>query len=134
MAGYSGTPLAKKLGIEAGDRVTLIAAPEGFNDELAPLPDDVVLTTRLTPKPAVVLAFFTRRTALEKRLRAMEDAVRPAGSLWIAWPKRSSGVATDIDENLLREVILPTGFVDNKVCAVTEVWSGLRFVLRRELR
>jgi hypothetical protein len=112
----------------------LLAAPDGFEDVLAPLPDDVVLTNRLAPKPAVVLAFFTRRSAVEKRLAAMEDAVRPAGGLWIAWPKRSSGVATDITDHVLREVILPTGFVDNKICAVTEVWSGVRFVLRRELR
>jgi hypothetical protein len=134
MAGYSGTPLAKKLGIKDGDRVALLGAPEGFERELQPLPDGVVLGTRLAPKPAVALAFFTQRSPLERRLPALEDAVRPAGSLWIAWPKKSSGVPTDLDENLLREVILPTGFVDNKVCAVTDVWSGLRFVLRRELR
>ena len=133
-AGYSGTPLAKKLGIRAGDTVALVGAPDGLEHELEGLPDGVQLRRRAGGKPAVVLLFTTRARDLERRFPGLAKSVFPDGSLWIAWPKRSARVATDLDENRLRDIGLPHGLVDNKVCAVNEVWSGLRFVWRRENR
>jgi hypothetical protein len=133
-AGYSGTPLAKKLGIRAGDTVVLVGAPDGFEDALDGLPDDVQLRRRAGGKPNVVILFATETRDLEKRFPTLAKSVWPDGSLWIAWPKKSSGVATDLDENRLRDIGLPHGLVDNKVCAVTDVWSGLRFVWRKENR
>ena len=129
-AGYSGTPLAKKLGIRAGDTVALVGAPDGFEDELEGLPDGVQLRRRAGGKPEVVLLFTTQARDLERRFAGLAKSVFPDGSLWIAWPKRSARVATDLDENRLRDIGLPHGLVDNKVCAVNEVWSGLRFVWR----
>jgi hypothetical protein len=133
-AGYSGTPLAKKLGIRAGDTVALVGAPEGFEDELEGLPDDVHLRRRAGGNPEVVVLFTTKTSDLTRRFPGLAKSVWPDGSLWIAWPKRSSGVATDLDENRLREIGLPLGVVDNKVCAVNNTWSGLRFVWRKENR
>ena len=133
-AGYSGTPLAKKLGIRSGDSVALVGAPDGFESELEGLPDAVQVRRRAGGKPHVVVLFTTQARDLERRFPALAKSVWPDGSLWIAWPKRSSGVATDLDENRLRDIGLPHGLVDNKVCAVNEVWSGLRFVWRRENR
>jgi len=133
-AGYSGTPLAKKLGIRAGDTVTLLGAPEGFEDELDGLPDGVQLRRRTGGNPEVVLLFTTKARELERRFPGLARSVWPDGSVWVAWPKRASGVATDLDENRLRDIGLPHGLVDNKVCAVNNVWSGLRFVWRRENR
>ena len=134
MAGYSGTPLARKLGIKEGSRVALLGAPDGFDAELAPLPDGVKVLRRLAPDLDVVLLFVTGRRDLERRFPAAAEAVRPAGGCWVAWPKRASKVPTDLTEDVLREVGLPQGLVDNKVCAVNEVWSGLRFVWRKENR
>ena len=133
-AGYSGTPLAKKLGIRAGDTVALVSAPGGFEQELEGLPDGVQLKHRAGGKPDVVVLFTTRARDLDRRFKGLATSVWPDGSLWVAWPKRSSGVATDLDENRLRDIGLPHGLVDNKVCAVNEVWSGLRFVWRKENR
>jgi len=133
-AGYSGTPLAKKLGIRAGDTVALVAAPGGFEQELEGLPDGVRLRRRAGGTPDVVVLFTTQVRDLERRFKGLADSVWPDGSLWVAWPKRSSGVATDLDENRLRDIGLPHGLVDNKVCAVDDVWSGLRFVWRKENR
>ena len=111
-------------------------APGGFEDELEGLPDDVSLYRDAAPAgQADVIVLFTKsRSELEHRLPELGDSVFPAGGLWIAWPKRSSRVPTDLTEDVLREVVLPTGMVDNKVCAVNEVWSGLRFVWRKEMR
>lgn len=133
-AGYSGTPLVRKLGIREGARVAVVAAPDDFAETLGELPDDVVVITRPRGGSDVVVAFFTRRRDIERRLATLRKAIEPAGGLWIAWPKRSSGVATDITEEAIRDVALPTGLVDNKVCAIDETWSGLRLVIRRELR
>ena len=133
-AGYSGTPLAKKLGIRAGDTVALIGAPDGFEDELEALPDDVVLRRRAGGHPDVVILFTTKATDLGRRFEPLAKSIFPNGSLWIAWPKKSSGVSTDLDENRLRDIGLPHGLVDNKVAAVNDIWSGLRFVWRRENR
>ena len=133
-AGYSGTPLAKKLGIRAGDTVVLVGGPDGFEDELEGLPDGVTVKRRAGGKPQVVVLFTTKAADLERRFDPLAKSIFPDGSLWIAWPKKSSGVPTDVNENLLRDVVLPHGLVDNKVCAINDVWSGLRFVWRRENR
>ena len=133
-AGYSGTPLPKQLGIKEGSLVTLIRAPEGFDSLLSPLPDEVRVTRRVGRDADVVLAFHTRRAALEKSFDRLRAAMHEAGGLWIAWPKRASGVTTDITEDVVREIALAKGLVDNKVCAIDATWSGLRVVVRRENR
>jgi hypothetical protein len=129
-AGYSGTPLVKKLGIKPGATLGLIGAPEGFDDTLGELPDGVVVRRRLRGPMDVIVAFFVDGAALERRLPALRDALQPAGGLWLAWPKRASGVVTDLSDNVVRELGLAAGLVDNKVCAIDEVWSGLRLVYR----
>jgi hypothetical protein len=134
MAGYSGTPLPAKLGIKPESRVALVGAPDGFNETLGPLPPGVTVLRQLRGPLDVIIAFMTRRAELERRLPALRAALDPAGGLWVAWPKRASKVPTDITEDVIREVALPTGLVDNKVCAIDETWSGLRLVIRRELR
>jgi hypothetical protein len=131
VAGYSGTPLPKKLGITEGSTLALIGAPPGVMQDL---PSGVVVKRHARGPADVVVAFFTRRRELERRIGALARMVFPAGGLWVAWPKRSSGVETTMDENVVREVALPLGLVDNKVCAIDETWSGLRVVWRRERR
>lgn len=130
VAGYSGTPLPQKLGIRPGARVALLRAPDGFERALQPLPDGVRLRTQARGAQDVVLFFATRLAELERRFDGLARAVEPDGGLWIAWPKRTAGVATDLRENLVRDVGLAHGLVDNKVCAVDDTWSGLRFVYR----
>ena len=130
MAGYSGTPLATKLGIKPGARVALVRAPNGFEHELDPLPDGVRLRTQARSTQDVVLFFATRVAELERRFDGLARAIAPNGGLWIAWPKRTSNVATDLRESVVRDVGLTHGLVDNKVCAVDDTWSGLRFVYR----
>jgi hypothetical protein len=135
MAGYSGTPLAKKLGIQDGHHVVLLGAPDGFEDTLEPLPPvkiDRSLRGKLPIDVAVV--FVTRRADLEARVTQVQPRLAPAGGLWIAWPKKASKVPTDIVEDTIRDVCLPRGLVDNKVCAIDEIWSGLRVVIRKALR
>ena len=127
-AGYSGTPLPTKLGIKPGHRVLLAAAPAGF--DLGPLPGVEVHRRVGSAAYDVVLLFVTRRHDLLARLDGLRARLTPAGGLWVVWPKRASGVPSDLDENVLRDVFLPTGMVDNKVCAVDQTWSGLRFVVR----
>jgi hypothetical protein len=130
-AGYSGTPLPRKLGIKPGARLGLIGAPEGFDSTLGSLPDGVTVRRRVGGSPAdVIVAFFSRRSALERRLPGLRSALDPAGGLWIAWPKRASGVATDLTDDVVRTLGLAAGLVDNKVCAIDDVWSGLRLVFR----
>ena len=133
-AGYSGTPLPKKLGIKESARVVLLREPDGFRDALGELPAGVSVGTRARRGSDVIVAFFTRRSELERRLPKLMDALDVDGGLWISWPKRTSGLDTDITEDTLREVGLPLGLVDNKVCAIDETWSGLRLVFRRENR
>lgn len=128
--GYSGTPLARKLGVPAGSTLRLVGAPEGF--EIEGLPDGVTFRTR--GRADVVLLFTTSYADLARRIEPLGRAIHPGGALWVAWPKKASGVATDLTENVLRDVALPLGLVDNKVCAVTDVWSALRLVWRRENR
>lgn len=136
MAGYSGTPLAKKLGIKPGHAVGLVGAPVGFEATLEGLPAGVTVLRGpgLAGRFDVMVCFFTGRADFEKAVAGLRGQLDPAGGLWIAWPKRSSGLPTDLTENILREVALPSGMVDNKVCAVDERWSGLRFVWRLENR
>jgi hypothetical protein len=134
-AGYSGTPLARKLGIKPGARVTLLGAPERFEDDtLGELPDGVRVVRRAGGKADVIVSFQTARAELEQLLPALRAMMEPAAGLWIAWPKRASKVATDVTEDVVREIALPTGLVDNKVCAIDAVWSGLRLVIRLEHR
>ena len=130
MAGYSTTPLPKKLGIRPGARVALLDAPQGFAASLDPLPPGVRLDPALRPPCEVILLFAVERSALCERIAPAARALAPAGGLWVIWPKRASGVPTDLSEQLVREIGLGSGLVDNKVCAVDEVWSGLRFVVR----
>jgi len=134
-AGYSGTPLPRKLGIKPGHRVALLGAPDGFEDgTLGELPDGVEVKRRAGGKADVIVSFHTSRAELERRLPALRALMDPAAGLWIAWPKRASGLPTDITEDVVREVALPTGLVDNKVCAIDGTWSGLRLVIRLEHR
>jgi len=133
-AGYSGTPLAKKLGIKTGDAVALLGAPAGFAATLDGLPDEVQLRTSARGRNAVIVSFHTQRADLERRVDALLAALDVNGGLWIAWPKKASKVPTDVTEDTVREVFLPRGLVDNKVCAIDETWSGLRVVWRKENR
>ncbi len=133
-AGYSGTPLVKKLGFKPADRAVLLDAPEGFTWLLGELPDGVGVKTTLRGGAEVVVCFVTERRVLARRAPALMRAIAPAGMAWIAWPKRSSGVPTDITEDVIRDVVLPIGLVDVKVCAIDETWSGLKLMIRRELR
>jgi hypothetical protein len=125
-AGYSGTPLAKKLGIKPGHRLLLLGAPEGF--AIRGLPDDVTFIAR--GKADVILSFHTERRDYERRLPKLRARMEPAAGLWIAWPKRASKVPTDLDENAVRDFALANALVDNKVAAIDQVWSGLRLVIR----
>ncbi|GAA4588307.1 DUF3052 family protein [Actinoplanes octamycinicus] len=136
MAGYSGTPLYRKLGIKPGHRVALLDAPDGFATTLDGLPDGVVVRPALaTDAPTdVIVLFVTRRGALQSRLDEVRRGMAQNGGFWVAWPKRASKVPTDVTEDVIREVALPTGLVDNKVCAIDGIWSGLRLVIRREIR
>ena len=133
-AGYSGTPLSKKLGIKTGSRVLPRNPPEDYLRLLQPLADDVVMEKRLTRKTDIVHVFVTRRKRLSAELESLRHAIRADAAVWVSWPKAASGVETDIVEGTIRELCLPLGFVDVKVCAVDAVWSGLKLVIRRELR
>jgi hypothetical protein len=130
LSGYSGTPLVRKLGIKPSARLALIGAPEGFAATLGTLPEGVDVRRRARGPLDVIVTFHVRRAELERRMPALRGALDHAGSLWIAWPKATSGVSTDLGERAVRELGLATGLVDNKVCAIDEVWSGLRFVYR----
>jgi hypothetical protein len=134
-AGYSGTPLPRKLGIKPGHAVAVLGGPAGFADGLAALSGADVAQDLSGEGPLDVLVTFVRwREELEAQLPGLRKRMAPACGLWIAWPKRAARVPTDMTEHVVREVALPTGLVDNKVCAIDEVWSGLRLVIRRELR
>jgi len=131
MAGYSDTPLAQKLGIKPGSHLVLLAAPEGFLDAtLDALPDGVSVRTQARRPIDVLLWFATNARELDRHFPQLAASMEPDGGMWIAWPKRASGVTTDLNENLVREIGLAAGLVDNKVCAIDDTWSGLRFVYR----
>jgi hypothetical protein len=130
MAGYSGTPLVKKLGIKEDFRVALVAAPEGFRGELEGLPNGVLFVTSVQSQLDFIMFFAKTRSELIANFARLAARLKPVGMLWIAWPKRASGVATDLSDSVVRQTGLDAGLVDVKVCAVNEVWSGLKFVIR----
>jgi len=136
MAGYSGTPLPRKLGVKSGHRVAVLNAPPDIDRLLAPMPDDVRLRFDARGRgPWDVVLLFTRsRAELGRRFVPIARRLAPAGGLWVCWPKKASGVETDVSDQVVRETGLAAGLVDNKVCAVDEIWSGLRFVIRLEDR
>jgi len=131
VAGYSGTPLPAKLGIKPASTLVLIDAPSGV---ITDLPDGVVVRTRASGKADVVVLFTSRRRELERRVDALGRMIFPSGGLWIAFPNRASGVETDMTDHVVREIALPLGLVDNKICAIDYTWTGVRVVWRRELR
>jgi hypothetical protein len=134
LAGYSGTPLPQKLGIKPGQRLMLLNAPDGFDETLGVLPEGVDIRRAARGSADVIVLFTKQRALLERRIDALGAAVFPDGAIWVAWPKKAAGVPTDMTENVVREVCLPRGLVDNKVCAIDDVWSGLRVVHRVERR
>jgi hypothetical protein len=134
MAGYSGTPLAKKLGIKAGTRVLPLGAPADYVKLLEPLPEDVRFVSRISASTDIVHLFSIRKNRLAKALESLRAKMRPTATIWVSWPKKSANVQSDITEDTVRELALPLGLVDIKVCAVDEIWSGLKLVLRKELR
>ena len=129
-AGYSGTPLPRKLGIREGSRLLLVDAPADFAATLGDLPPGVELVEAGAGAVDVAILFALGAATVRARFADLAASLEPAGGLWIAWPKRSSGVATELDENVVREIGLADGLVDNKVCAIDATWSGLRFVWR----
>ena len=129
---YSGTPLPKKLGIKEGHRLALLGAPEEV--DLGELPPGVTVVRRAGGTADVIVSFHVDRAHFEQRLPTLRKLMAPASGLWIAWPKKASKVPTDMTEDVVREVALPTGLVDNKVCAIDATWSGLRLVIRRSER
>jgi Protein of unknown function (DUF3052) len=133
-AGYSGTPLAKKLGIVANVRVVTRWAPDDYLALLEPLPSGVSFDRAVSNNTDVVHVFTTERSKLAEELAALRSEIRSDAAVWVSWPKKASRVATNISEDTIREIALPLGFVDVKVCAVSEVWSGLKLVIRKELR
>ena len=134
-AGYSGRPLSQKLGIKEAHAVCLLDAPDGFAEHgLGALPDGVELHDTLLDGADVVLTFRTERAVLEADRVPVTNSIWPAAAWWVCWPKKASKVPTDITEDVVREIALPHGLVDNKVCAIDHVWSGLRLVVRREHR
>jgi hypothetical protein len=133
MAGYSGTPLAKKLGLKPGTVVAL-NEPKGFRKLLADLPAGCRFTDKPAKDTPAVLFFTTERKEVEEKLPGLMKQLTPDGMIWMAWPKKASGMATDLTEDGLRAVALPLGLVDIKVCAIDETWSGLKLVIRREHR
>jgi hypothetical protein len=130
-AGYSGTPLSKKLGVKPDTTLVLLAAPEGFERTLAPLPERVDVRRDSRARGERVVAFVGKLAELEKRFTAAEKSVADGGTMWIAWPKKTSPAASDVDENLVRAAGLARGWVDYKVCAVDFTWSGLAFARRK---
>jgi hypothetical protein len=134
VAGYSGTPLAKKLGIREAHRVLLLDAPKDFARLLAPLPPGIVFADKANSTVDIAHLFVTRQEELVKHLLTLRKKLKPDAALWVCWPKKSAKVATTITENTIRDAALPLGFVDIKVCAVDDVWSGLKLVVRKALR
>ncbi len=133
-SGYSGTPLVKKLGIAPGARILVRNEPKDYWDWICPLPEGVVTKTRAASGLNIVHLFVTKQSTYRKEVLAARKSIVPDGMIWISWPKKSSGVATDLDENVIRDFALKNGLVDVKVCAVDEVWSGLKLVIPVKLR
>jgi hypothetical protein len=133
-AGYSGTPLPQKLGIKPGLSVVTINAPTNYRRLLGAIPEGVTFSDRLRPESSFVHVFAKKRSELSNRLAVSREQIADTGTVWVSWPKRSSGVPTDVTEDAVRAVALPLGFVDVKVCAIDETWSGLKLMVRRENR
>jgi len=133
-AGYSGTPLAKKLGIKEGSRIYIWGLHEEYKKFFDAVPDQVRFEKAPAQTTDLAHIFVTQTADLKKQLESMRSKLRPDSTIWISWPKKSANVSTDVNENVIREIALPMGFVDIKVCAVNEVWSGLKLVIRKELR
>jgi len=134
MAGYSGTPLPQKLGIKPGLTVVTINAPANYRRLLGQLPDHVNFSNRVTANSMFAHLFTSKRNELQRRLSILRNKLSDNGAVWVSWPKKSSGISTDVTEDVIREIALPLGFVDIKVCAVDETWSGLKLMIRRENR
>jgi hypothetical protein len=134
MAGYSGTPLPKKLGIKEGSRILLVNAPAGLNEDLGPLPAGAAILRAARAPLDVVLIFVKSERELLAHFTYYAERLAPAGRLWVAWPKKTSGVATDLIFENVQRAGLATGLVDNKVCAIDAIWSGLQFVIRKKDR
>ncbi len=134
VAGYSGTPLSKKLGIKPGSKVHLVEAPPGYPKLLTPLPEGVEFVPHVSETTDLVHCFSTSRAQLEKRLPAIRKKMRADAGVWVSWPKKAAHVVTDLTEDGVRDLALPLGLVDVKVCAIDAVWSGLKLVVRKELR
>jgi Protein of unknown function (DUF3052) len=134
VTGYSGTPIAAKLGLKPGMTMRAVHAPKDYRAILAPLPDGARIADGSRGKADIVHHFTKKKDELAKALAAYRAALDPATPVWVSWPKKSSGVATDVTEDTIRELALPLGFVDIKVCAVTDTWSGLKLVVRRDRR
>jgi hypothetical protein len=134
MAGYSGTPLPQKLGIKPGERIVTIGAPANYRELLSDIPPDAVVTSRISRPARFVHLFVRSRCELARQLAALRGKIDDSGILWVSWPKKSSRVTTDVTEDVIRNEALPLGFVDVKVCAVDETWSGLKLMIRRTER
>ena len=134
MPGYSGTPLVRKLGFKPGMEILLVAAPEGYADWIQPLPEGARFVTAADQDTGAAHVFATSARNLGEELRHLRQALGPSAFVWVSWPKKAAKVDTDITEDAIRAVALPMGYVDIKVCAVTDVWSGLKLVVRKELR
>ena len=135
-AGYSGTPLPRKLGVKPGDAVAILGGPDAVAAEIAGVPGLPPVRRELAGRDPldVIVVFVTRRADLAGQLARLRARMAPAAGLWVAYPKRASGVSTDMTDHAVREIALPTGLVDNKICAIDQTWTGLRLVIRRELR
>jgi hypothetical protein len=134
MAGYSGKPVVQKLGIQPGFCIFVDGAPAAYGDIVGKLPADLTLAARLKPPLDMVHVFTTQAAGLAGKLRSYRAAIAPDGMIWVSWPKKSSGVATDLTDVVVRDTALPLGLVDIKVCAINETWSGLKFVIPKEQR
>ena len=134
MSGYSGTPLPQKLGRQPNEHVVLINAPENYAELLGEIPPGIVFSERMKPGARFAHLFSTKRSELQKKLVALRKHLADDGTLWVSWPKKSAGISTDVTEDVIRAVALPLGFVDIKVCAVDETWSGLKLMVRRTNR
>ena len=134
MAGYSGTPLPQKLGIKPGLMVVTINPPANYRRLLGQIPDSITFAERLKSGSIFVHLFTSRRSEMQKKMSILRGKISDNGAIWVSWPKKSSGISTDVTEDVIREIALPLGFVDIKVCAVDETWSGLKLMIRRENR
>ena len=133
-SGYSGTPLVQKLGIKPGFRIFVVGAPACYDDVIGPLPADATLAPRLKAPLDMVHVFATKAAALRGKLPSCRQAIAPDGMVWVSWPKKSSGVVTDVTEGVVRNTALSLGLVDIKVCAIDDTWSGLKLVIPRDQR